>query len=101
MSSADPIRAFIETAIERNDKEGDEYSRNNENMFQKSEVYESYKNYCTANKLTIETSETFSRRMKGHGFKDKQITMQGIRAYFWLGIKLKDWKLAEEGQIIL
>jgi hypothetical protein len=67
----------------------------------KQEVYESYERFCNANKLAVESEQSFSRRLKKqYGFKDLQMRNEKCsgRSYFWVGIKLKDWKAAEEGQ---
>jgi putative DNA primase/helicase len=88
--SSNPVRAFYEAAIE--------YDNNRATL--KSKVYESYKIFCNAKKLAAESEQAFSRKLKREfGLKDIQMRDEnGDRAYYWVGIAIKDWKPASDGQ---
>jgi putative DNA primase/helicase len=91
--SSNPVRAFLEAAIEHD----------NNRATLKTEVYESYKMFCNAKKLAAESEPSFSRKLrKESGLKDKQMRDENNnRAYYWIGIRIKDWKPTEKGQDIL
>ena len=91
--SSNPVRAFFESAIEYD----------NDRAPPKSEVYASYKAFCNSKKLSTESEQSFNRKLKKEfGLKDMQIRDEkGNRAYHWVGIRIKDWKPAEDGQNIL
>ncbi|HZA68787.1 MAG TPA: hypothetical protein VE548_03735 [Nitrososphaeraceae archaeon] len=88
--SSNPVRAFFEAAIEHD----------NNRATLKSEVYESYKMFCNAKKLAAESEQSFSRKLKKEfGLKDTQMRDENNnRSYYWIGIRIKDWKPTEEGQ---
>ena len=90
--SSDPIRLFIETSIDRTSQEA------NESYEPKVDVYEAYRRFCAEKRLGIESSETFSRRLKKEGLEYDEKKIGGIRIYVWKNIKLKDWTKVEEGQ---
>jgi hypothetical protein len=51
--------------------------------------------------VSIESEQSFSRRLKEtRGYQDKQARNDlGIKAYYWVGIKVVDWMApAEEDQ---
>lgn len=85
--SSDPIRAFVETALEP------DIDINT----LKTEIYESYKIFCRAKNLSPISEGSFSRRMtKQHGIKCEQFRDgKGTRPYYYLG------ETAKEGQSIL
>jgi P4 family phage/plasmid primase-like protien len=91
--SSDPIRAFVETALE---------SDLDINTL-KTEIYESYKMFCRAKNLSPVSEGAFSRRMtRQHGIKCEQFRDgKGRRPYYYLGVKIRDWKAAEQGQSTL
>jgi putative DNA primase/helicase len=91
MQSSDPIKLFIELAIERTP-----VSENEEPT--KDEIYAAYDKFCMDKKLPKESSQTFSRRLKDEGFVYEQKRKEGTNTRVWLNIKLKDYKQAEEGQ---
>jgi hypothetical protein len=91
--SSDPLRAFVETALEP------EIDSNT----LKTEIYESYKMFCRAKSPSPVSEGSFSRRMtKQRGFKCEQFRDgKGTRTYYYLGVKIRDWKTAKERQSIL
>ena len=92
--SSNPVRAFVEAAIEQDI----------DSSPTKEEVYGSYKMFCKVKKLTAESEQSFSRKLKREfGFKDMQMRDgKGGKPYYWIGIRIKDWKeVAEEGQLTL
>ena len=91
--SSNSIRAYFEAAIEYD----------NDRAPSKSEVYASYKAFCNSKKLSTESEQSFNRKLKKEfGLKDMQIRDdKGGRPYYWVGIRIKDWKPAEDGQNIL
>jgi putative DNA primase/helicase len=52
--SSDPIRAFTEKCI----------ARDNDSKPSKEEVYAAYRSFCMANKITIDSEQAFSRKFK-------------------------------------
>lgn len=91
MQSSDPIKLFIEMAIDR------KVLSENERLT-KEQVYQDYDHFCIDKKLSRESPETFSRRLKDEGFRYEHKRIDGIRRYVWLDIELKDYRQAEEGQ---
>ena len=90
IESSDPIRGFVESAISTLDKDSYE---------SKEEVYNAYKDYCITKHLNPENEFTFSYRLStDFKFKQDKIQKNKIRDYYWIGIKLIDWKEADEGQ---
>jgi putative DNA primase/helicase len=91
--SSNSERAYFEAALEYD----------NDRAPLKSDVYKSYKMFCKANKLAAESEQSFSRRLKKEfSLKDMQMRDEkGGRAYYWVGIRIRDWKPIEEGQGIL
>jgi phage/plasmid-associated DNA primase len=90
ISSSNPIRIFVEKYIEG--------SINNDET--KQDVYNSYERFCMENRLSKESSETFSRRLKkDYDFKDKQVRGKGIpKPYHWLNMRLKDREEVDDDQ---
>lgn len=88
--SSNPVRAFYESALEHD----------SDSMSLKSEVYMSYRIFCKSKRLPIESEQSFSRKLRNEfGLRHTQMRDQnGNRAYYWVGIRVKDWKPAEEGQ---
>jgi Txe/YoeB family toxin of Txe-Axe toxin-antitoxin module len=91
MQSLDPIKLFIEMAINKMDVSADK-------RLTKEQVYEAYEGFGAYKKVNKESSGTLSRRLKDEGYKYEQTRMGKIRTYVWVNIELKDWKEAEEGQ---
>jgi hypothetical protein len=92
--SSNPVRAFGEAALEQD----------TDSSPTKEEVYRSYKMFCNDKKLAAESEQSFSRKLKKEfGFNDMQMRdNKGCRAYYWIGIRITDWKaVAEEGQLTL
>src|SRR5918996_2675022 len=88
--SSNHVRAFVEAALEQN----------NDRAILKSEVYASYRMFCNSKKLAAESEQSFSRKLKKEfSLKDTQMRDENNnRAYYWIGIRIKDWKPTEEGQ---
>jgi phage/plasmid-associated DNA primase len=89
--SSDPIRAFVEECLERD----------NDRAPSKEEVYAAYRSFCTAKRVTIESEQSFSRKLtREYGFQYKLLrdSKTRDRSYYWIGIKIKDWKPTEEDQ---
>jgi putative DNA primase/helicase len=90
--SSNPIRAFTEKCVKLDSNEKPT----------KDEVYAAYRAFCFANKITIDSEQAFSRKMKKQeGFKDNRRRNRKTNdyEYYWEGIRIVDWKVvAEEGQ---
>jgi hypothetical protein len=80
ISISDPTRSFADATIESN----------NDSMILKSDLYHSYTKFCKNRKLTLETEQSFSRKMTKQGLKSKQVAHMGIKDYYWIGIALKE-----------
>ena len=95
VESSDPIRGFVESAISTSDK--DSYAS-------KDAIYNAYRDYCIAKHLNPENEYTFSLRLStDYKIEQKRLQLKGKpREYYWMGIKLIDWKAIEdEGQTTL
>jgi len=91
--SSDPIRYFAETAIRKDDGTKAHVSID--------EMYESYSNFCNYYKFAKESSQTFSRELRKHGFEKKQIRIGGRsepRVWAWRFVKIIDWKNPEDNE---
>jgi P4 family phage/plasmid primase-like protien len=89
--SSNPIRAFVEKCI----KLDNSYAPS------KEEVYAAYRSFCFANKVTMDSEQAFSRKMKKlEGFKDnrRRDKKTGDLIYYWEGAKIVDWKATEKDQ---
>jgi putative DNA primase/helicase len=82
MQSSDPIRFFKETAIR---------ATNDDVYVLKEDLFDSYRAFCTANRLPSESIQTFSRKLKDLGLKEEQKRISGQRPRVWKNIKLIDW----------
>ncbi len=88
--SSDPIRAFVELAIDTNDKN---------HLTLVTDVYDAYVRFCSDKKLGIETRQTLTRRLGLQGLVKKQDTnKKGNQPWYWIGVKLKDYAATEDGQ---
>jgi P4 family phage/plasmid primase-like protien len=93
IQSSDPIRLFVETAIEILEGDG--------NWVIKDELYDAYEWFCAKKNLPKESSETFSRRLRDMGFDYKSKSISGVKTRVWVNVKLKDYKKPDEDQEIL
>ena len=93
IQSSNPVRAFIEVALEKT----------SDSLESKEQVYKAFKMFCSFKSLPMESEQSFSRMLKkDYGFKDMQNRDdKGHKPYYWTGLELKDWKPAEEGQSTL
>ena len=90
ITSSDAIRAFVENGLDTHAKDNNEL---------KDTVYNAYVNFCIIKHLNPESSLTFSNRLtKEYNLDYRKIKKGNHREYYWIGVKLKDWKQAEEGQ---
>jgi putative DNA primase/helicase len=80
--SSNPVGAFVESCLEQ------ESGRTTS----KEKMYVTYKEFCIANKLPIESEQTFSRKLTGeHGFQWKQVRDgKGNKPYYWIGVRIKE-----------
>jgi putative DNA primase/helicase len=87
IESSNPVRAFVETAIRQD----------SDSSPSKQDVYDSYKRFCTAKKLGVESEQCFNRSLKKeHQFNDIRVRDdRGMRQYHWVGIKIIDWMKVE------
>jgi phage/plasmid-associated DNA primase len=84
--SSNPIRAFVETMI---DKDTD-IAMNSSVL--KDDLYRAYKRYCNDRQLSVEGNQTFSRKLKKeYSIADQQLRMNGKREWFWVSIRLKEY----------
>jgi phage/plasmid-associated DNA primase len=89
VASSDPIRAFVEKCII--------IGKGNNEL--KTTVYNAFYNFCIAKQLNPESSTAFSNRLtKVYDFKIERLQRSKVKDYYWLDIKLKDWRVAEAGQ---
>ena len=95
--SSEPVRYFAETAL-RNDDAPSSYET-------KVLVYDAYCKFCDENNLPVESSYTFSRKLKKEGYFDIQIRIGGKKEpkiWVWRNIRLIDWKkIDDEDQQVL
>jgi P4 family phage/plasmid primase-like protien len=90
IASSNPIRIFVEKYIETGVINNDET---------KEDVHNTYEKFCMENRLSKESSETFSRRLKkDYNFTYKQERTGKTKQYYWKNIRLRGRKEVEEGQ---
>jgi len=77
----DPVKAFLEIAVEPKDYESDP-------DVTKEELYEGYRKFCAFYKIPWQKYEPFCKAVKASGVKDGRETY-GERRRIWLGIRLK------------
>jgi putative DNA primase/helicase len=79
--SSNPVRAFAKSCLEQDSN----------SSLSKEKMYATYKGFCIANKLPVESEQSFSRKMTKAGFQCKQIRDgKGDKPYFWIGVKIKE-----------
>jgi P4 family phage/plasmid primase-like protien len=61
-----------------------------------TQMYESYLWFCKANKLSVESEQSFSRKMLELGYQKNRSRVGGVRDYYWENIKLIDWMVVED-----
>ena len=60
------------------------------------DMFDIYEKFCLENGLALESEQSFSRKMrKDFGYEKKQLRDKGERPYFWIGVKITDWKQRE------
>lgn len=86
MRGADPTKYFVEKAL----------INDSTSKVKKIDMYDSHVNFCRENGLPVESEQSFSRKMtQGFGYKTKQFRDVGERAWFYVGVRLTDWKQRE------
>jgi putative DNA primase/helicase len=84
---SDPVRYFLQKATTQ--APGEKVS--------KLEVYEHYHKFCSIYGLAPESDYSFSRKLSDdHHMKYKRGRLNGDIVYFWIDMKLIDWKQVEE-----
>jgi hypothetical protein len=59
----------------------------------KLDMYDFYETFSLEHGLAVESEQSFSRKMtKDFGYKCKQLRDKGDRPYFYIGVKVIDWK---------
>jgi P4 family phage/plasmid primase-like protien len=89
--SSNPIRYFVETAL-RVDNGANVYVT-------KTDMHAAYGKFCDKNKFGTESSYTFSRELKKHGFLDIQVRTGGKKepkTWVWRNVKLINWEKPED-----
>jgi hypothetical protein len=91
--SMDPVRYFVEKALNKNTEENT----------RKKVVYESYIKFCSHFKLPVESDQSFSRKLtEVYGLSYKQFRDVGEKVNCWVGVKVSDWlALEDESQVTL
>lgn len=80
--STDPVRAFLDTAVEPTDYESDP-------DITKEDLYEGYKHFCAHYKLPWDKYDPFCKVVKATGLYKEGRERQGGRKRTWVGIRLK------------
>jgi putative DNA primase/helicase len=89
--SSNPIQYFRQKSLQ--------LTNNPEDIVSKDIMYDSFLLFCRANKIATQTETSFSRKLTGTGFENKQLQRNRKRDYYWIGVKIVDSKKVEdEGQ---
>ena len=86
IQSLNPIRFFAEKALDV--VVG--------NMIPVQGMYDLYSQFCRAHRMAIMSGGAFSRELGKLGFQKDQRMHNKVRAYYWLNVKVKDWKAIED-----
>ena len=83
---ANPVKYFVEKALIL-----DSTAR-----VKKLDMYDAYERFCQEYGLPVESEQSFSRKMtRGLGYEVKQGRENGERYYFYIEVKIMDWKQKE------
>lgn len=91
VKSTDPVQHYIDQVIEPSDTAGE---------ISKDQLYNSYVWFCRVKGLAPETEQSFSRVMTAKKYicMQKGSSRKKNREYYWIGMKIKDWKVFEDGK---
>jgi putative DNA primase/helicase len=83
-----PVQYFKDKALMR--------TNNPDDIESKDVMYDSYLLFCRANKIAPESEQAFSRALTDLDFDKKQVRRNKKRDYYWIGVKIVDWKATED-----
>lgn len=88
VKGSDPIKYFTEKGIER--------SEDPRQIVIKRDLYEHHNKFCSYFGLTVQSDQSFSRRLKkDFGYDSDRGKVNSNLEYYWVGIKSKDWEADE------
>ena len=85
---SNPIQYFVDKALTVIDAA--------ENVISKDEMYDSYCLFCRANKIATESERSFSKKLTDIGFQIERVRRNKKRDYYWINVKIRDWKAIED-----
>ena len=86
MRGSDPTKYFVEKAL----------INDSTSKVKKIDMYDARVKYSQENGLPVESEQSFSRKMtQEFGYLTKQFREKGERAWFYVGVRLTDWKQRE------
>jgi putative DNA primase/helicase len=88
VQGSNPIQYFVDKALTIIDAD--------ENVISKDEMYNSYCLFCRANKIVTESERSFSKKLTGIGFQIERVRRNKKRDYYWINVKIRDWKAIED-----
>ena len=83
-----PVEFFKDKALTVIDAAGEKVT--------KVSMYDTYLNFCSAKKISPESEQSFSRKLKAMGFESKKFRKEGNLIWCWIDVKIKDWKAIED-----
>jgi len=92
MQGSNPIKYFVEKAIAIGDTD---------DKILKDVMYDSYRYFCHAKKITPESEQSFSRKLTNYfGFKAAQFRKgkDGKRVWCWVNLRIIDWRATEDSE---
>jgi putative DNA primase/helicase len=86
---SNPIQYFVKKALTLTDT-------SDKDIISKDDMYDSYRSFCRAKKIAAESEQSFSIKMTGIGFQNKQVRRNKKKDYYWIGVKIREWKAVED-----
>jgi putative DNA primase/helicase len=83
-----PVQYFKDKALMR--------TNNLDDIVSNDVMYDSYLLFCRVNGIAPESEQAFSRTLTDLGFDKKQVRRNKKRDYYWIGVKVVDWKATED-----
>ena len=86
---SNPVEYFVKTALVL-----DSTAR-----VKKLDMYDEFERFSHEKGLPVESEQSFSRKMtQVYGFKTQQFRDKGERAYFYVGVRITDWKQMQKDE---
>lgn len=88
MRGAKPVQYFVQKVLTLAGAAGQKVT--------KDLMYESYLRFCHAKKIAPQSEQSFSRELTAMNFPSKRYRKDGKIVWYWLDVKIQDWKAIED-----